>query len=90
MKHNYPATNICAIKHTSNPFCCLKTQLKEAVAHGPGMRHSEIRSINFHPLSITQETGDESGRQTKYPVFERVAIERNSPSHGWSIANTLY
>jgi hypothetical protein len=54
------------------------------------MRHAKVRTENFHPFRISQESGDEAARQGEDFILHPLAVEGNPPSHWRIIALLLY
>jgi hypothetical protein len=45
------------------------------------MRHTEIRAIYLHALSVPQEAGDKTRGKSKYLLLKLCAVERDTPVH---------
>jgi hypothetical protein len=45
------------------------------------MRHTEVRTIHFHALSVPQEAGNKTSGKSKYLLLKLFAVERDTPVH---------
>ncbi len=90
MKHHDPAAKQRAVKDPCNAFGGLESQFEETSAHGPSVWHSKIGSVDFHPLHVPQEAGDETTRRVEYLILKRSIMECDPPIHEASISHLLY
>ncbi len=59
-----------AVENACNAFGCFQSQLKQSITHRSGVRHAEIRAINFHALSVSNDARNKTCRQSEDFGFE--------------------
>lgn len=65
MKNHNPPTDSRAIHHAAYSLLSHGPDLKQAVTHGSGVRHPEIRPVDFHSIQQSKSSLSDCHRQFK-------------------------
>ncbi len=89
MQDNNLAIHNGAIENAGNTFGRFQPQFKQAVTHCARVRHAQIRAVNFHALSVSNEARNKTCWQREDFGFNAIVVKSYSPLHMIIIANTL-